>query len=62
MQPNCAMTGDPNLSNKKNLSNIEYKIIDKHIVYSEQCLGAEHLFLHKKEENILYTLALFGSS
>ena len=31
MQPSYAMTGNPNLSSKKNLSNIEYKILTKKI-------------------------------
>ena len=54
MLPNHKVAGDPNSSNKKiNLSNIELKLFNKHNVYSDQCLGAVHLFLNKKEEKII---------
>ena len=33
---------------QKNPSNIGYEILGEHIVYSDQCSGAEHPFLHKK--------------
>ena len=49
------MAGHPNLINKTNHSN---KISDKHIVYSNQCLGAGHSFLHKKEEQIITVVTI----
>ena len=50
VQPNYEGAGYPNPStNKKiNLSNFEYKILDKHSEYSDQHLGAVHPFLCKK--------------
>ena len=53
VHPNYAVARYPNLSPKKNLSNIGYKISDKNIVYSDQCLGVGHPFLHKKEVEII---------
>ena len=53
MQPNHELAGHPNLFNKKNLSNIGYKIIGKHIVYSDQQLGAVHSIMYKIETKII---------
>ena len=44
----------PNPPTKKiNLSNIEYKILNKHIIYSDQCVGAVHPNLYKKDAKIM---------
>ena len=41
MHPNFEKPGDPN--NKKiYLSNLEYKLLDKHVEYSDQHTGAVH--------------------
>ena len=48
VQPNHKVAGGPNPYYKKtNLSNFEYKILDKQVVYSNQSLGAVHPFLYK---------------
>ena len=44
----------PNPYYKKiNLSNFEYKILDKQVVFSDQSLGTVHPFLYRKEEKII---------
>ena len=42
----------PNSINKKNLSNIGYKILGQHIEYSDQKLGSGYHFLYKKRKNL----------
>ena len=47
--------------NKKvSTSNIEYKMMDKHIAYSDQFLGAVSLFLRKSEEKFIKVGTFIG--
>ena len=53
MQPNPEVVGVPNPPTNKKifLSNFEYKILNfkiLDILFSDQCLGTVHPFLHKK--------------
>ena len=51
--PNPKLAGHRNLTNKKYLINIGYKILGNHIVYPDQCLGAVHPFFYKKEQKLI---------
>ena len=51
--PDFNMAWHCNLTNKKDVSNIGYKIFGNHIVYSDRCLGAVHPFSYKKEQKLM---------
>ena len=51
---NFEVTGGPNPTCKKKINprNIEYKVLDRQVVYSDQSLGA-HTLLYKKDVKLI---------